>query len=136
MTADEHDSWNEPAVGHPRAPQLMEEALWDCTNELAPFGSDEGANAYAEFRSWREEHLGADLSECLEWIGDERDCADAFTFDATVIATILGQLVDEGRIDASVKPAARAAIARQLEDAHEDERRELLGLALQAIEKA
>ena len=136
MTEDEHDPWNEPAHRHPRAQKLMDEALWDCTNERAPFGSDEGADAYAEFRSWRAEHPDEDLSGCFEWIGDARDYADPFTFDATVIATVLGQLVDEGRIDASVKPAARAAIARQLEDADDTERRELLGMALRAVEKA
>jgi uncharacterized protein YfeS len=131
---DDHDPWNEPGHRHPRAQELMDEALWDCTNELAPFGSDEGADAYSEYRSWRAEHPRADLATCIAWIGDEDNYPDTFTFDATILATVLGQLVDEGRIDASVKPAARAAIARQLEEADDDDRRALLEASLRAIE--
>jgi uncharacterized protein YfeS len=112
----------------------MDDSLWDCVNELAPFGSDEGADAYAEYRSWRAAHPGEDLAACLAWIGGEGDYPDAFTYDATIIATVLGQLVDEGRIDASVKPAARAAIARQLDDTDDEERRDQLGKALSAVE--
>src|SRR5688572_25963250 len=111
---DDHDPWNEPTHRHPRAQSLMPEELWDCVNELAPFGSDEGSDAYASFREWRARNPGESLVRCIEWIGDEDDYPDEFTFDATIIATVLGQLVDEGRIDASAKPAARAAISRQL----------------------
>jgi uncharacterized protein YfeS len=131
---DDHDPWNDPSHRHPRAQELMDEALWDCVNELAPFGSDEGADAYAEYRSWRASHPGEDLAACLAWIGDESDYPDAFTYDATVIATVLGQLVDEGRIDPGVKPSARTAIARQVDEADDEERRDLLGKALSAIE--
>ena len=113
----------------------MDEALWDCVNELAPFGSDEGAQAYVDYRSWRAEHPNEDLLSCIEWIGDESGYGDAFTFDATIVATILGQLIDEGRIDQSVKPVARVAIARQLNEARDDERRKLLRKSLSAIEQ-
>jgi uncharacterized protein YfeS len=112
----------------------MDESLWDCANELAPFGSDEGAEGYAEYRSWRAGHRDEDLAACLAWIGAEGDYPDTFTYDSTIIATVLGQLVDEGRIDASVKPAARDAIARQLNDADDEERRDLLEKALSAVE--
>ena len=37
-----------------------------------------------------------------------------FTLDATIIATALGQLLDEGRIDAEAKPYVRVAIHRQM----------------------
>jgi uncharacterized protein YfeS len=131
---DDHDPWNDPTVRHPRAQALMHASLWDCVNELAPFGSDEGADAYVEYRSWRDEHPGENLTACIAWIGDESNYPDAFTFDATIIATVLGQLIDEGRIEPSVKPAARAAIARQLEEADDEERRVLLNHALRAVE--
>lgn len=134
MDDDEHDPWNEPSHRHPRAQELMDESLWDCGNDWAPFGSDEGADAYCEYRSWRAANPGEDLMGCIRWIGDENGYADAFTFDATIIATVLGQLVDEGRIDASVKPAARVAIARQVAEAEDDERRSLLASTLRAIE--
>ena len=42
------------------------------------------------------------------------DAYDMFTLDTTVIATALGQLLDEGRIDADAKPYVRVAIRRQL----------------------
>jgi len=132
---DEHDPWNEPEHRHPRARELMPEELFDCADEDAPFGSDEGAEAYLEYRDWRAQNPGAPLTECLEWIGDESDYPDAFTFDATIIATVLGQLVAEGRVDAAAKPAARRAIERQLLDAGPP-RRQLLEMSAAAIEAA
>ena len=88
-------------------------------DEDAPFGSDEGHDAYFEYRAWRSKHPDAPLSACLEWIGDVSNYPDTFTFDATIIATVLGQLVDEGRIAATAKPAAHRALQRQLQDANE-----------------
>ncbi len=38
---------------------------------------------------------------------------DVFTLDTTIIATGLGQLMDEGTIDADAKPFIRVAIRRQ-----------------------
>jgi uncharacterized protein YfeS len=133
--SDDHDPWNDPAQRHPRAQKLMAPELWDCVNEDAPFGSDEGAEAYYEYRAWRSENPTAPLVDCIAWIGDESHYSDAFTFDATIIATVLGQLVDEGRVDAEAKPFARAAIRRQLEDADE-ERTALLRKAEEAIDAA
>jgi uncharacterized protein YfeS len=142
MANDDHDPWNEPSHRHPNARKLMkEESLWSCVNELAPFGSDEGADAYVEYRAWRSENPRSNLVECISWIlqGKEADYneslvqdgaieqqvanpdeavlglayPDAFTLDATIIATVLGQLVDEGRVDLEAKPFAAVAIARQ-----------------------
>jgi uncharacterized protein YfeS len=139
----DHDPFNEPYTAHARARQLMKEALfWDCADEEAPFGSDEGFDAYYEFRDWRATNKKKDLTDCLAWIMQDDDlkkyneklCTDKaitrdlenpdeafladsfdmFTLDATVIATALGQLIDEGKIDADVKPYVRVAIKRQL----------------------
>jgi len=133
MKYDDHDPWNEVSHRHPRANELLDDALWDCSDEEAPFGSDEGADAYTEYRDWRAENPKAPLRECIEWIGDEENSADAFTFDATIIATVLGQLVDEGHIDADVKPVAAKAIARQMKGAS-PERRALLRKTKAAID--
>jgi uncharacterized protein YfeS len=133
--SDDHDPWNDPTHRHPRAQKLMAPELWDCVDEDAPFGSDEGADAYAEYRAWRSQNPDAPLVDCIAWIGDESDYSDAFTFDATIIATVLGQVVDEGRVDVDAKPFARAAIHRQLADAG-DERTVLLRKAEEAIEAA
>lgn len=131
--SEDHDPWNEPRLRHPRAQRLMAHDLWSCVNENAPFGSDEGATAYDEYRAWRAENPKAPLQECIEWIGDESGYGDEFTFDATIIATILGQLVDEGRIDAAAKPFAYKAIARQLKMA-DAEYADLLNKTKAAIE--
>jgi uncharacterized protein YfeS len=169
---DDHDPWNEPSHRHPRANEIMtDERLWDCVNELAPFGSDEGADAYVEYRRWRAENPDANLEECIAWIlggkqGEYNDrlvnqegieqylsgnydsvlglpYPDAFTLDATIIASVLGQLVDEGRVDDNVKRYARVAIARQShplilsridDDEIAAERRKILNSVLAAIE--
>jgi uncharacterized protein YfeS len=139
----DHDPFNEPEAAHPRARELMtEEFFWDCVDEEAPFGSDEGHDAYYEFREWRRRNKEKPLTDCLAWImqgedlnhyndeicSDEAvdlalenpaeaflaDAYDMFTLDATVIATSLGQLLDEGRIDPAAKPYIRVAIKRQL----------------------
>lgn len=128
---------------HPRAIKLVpEEFFWDCTDELAPFGSDEGDTGLAEFRSWRGENPDAPVIECLRWTIEsvgEMDFADyneslldrelikqqiddedfddqqfIFTLDVSVLATGFGQLVDEGVIDSEMKPAIRIAIERQI----------------------
>jgi hypothetical protein len=120
----EHDPFNEPELAHPRARELMTEPLfWDCVDESAPFGSDEGSDAYYEWRFWREENLNTSLSECFAWIlnGELSDYAlayesddwDSFTLDATIIATGLSQLIDEGTIDDDAKPFLEIAIQRQ-----------------------
>ena len=167
MEDDEHDPWNDPSLRHPRAAALMQdEALWSCANELAPFGSDEGDESYWAYRDWRAENPECNLVDFLSLIlkgreaeynasltedaviGDSDESAvgfgysDAFILDATIIATVLAQLVDEGRIDAEAKPLARVAIARQCHpsllayygDGHGEERRAILQLAIQAIE--
>jgi len=138
----DHDPFNEPETAHPRARELMVEPFfWDCVDERAPFGSDEGSDAYYEWRNWRENNPSRPLTECLRWILDgdldgyndslctdeqiEHDLAepdeafmaeqyDMFTLDTTIIATALGQLMDEGRIDADAKSYVNVAIRRQL----------------------
>jgi uncharacterized protein YfeS len=138
----DHDPFNEPETAHPRARELMVEPFfWDCADERAPFGSDEGSDAYYEWRNWREDHPSHPLTECLAWILDgnlagyneslcsneqiEEDLAnpddaflanhfDMFTLDTTIIATALGQLMDEGKIDADAKPYIVIAIRRQM----------------------
>lgn len=137
----DHDPFNEPETAHSRARELMHEAFfWDCVDEAAPFGSDEGSDAYHEWRSWREDNPEAPITDCFNWIlgGNleayneslasdaqiEKDAAnpgaallsdqyDMFTLDTTIIATGLGQLMDEGVIDPTAKPFIHVAIMRQ-----------------------
>lgn len=46
---------------------MPEEFFWDCVDELAPFGSDEGDAALSEFRRWRNSNQNSPLIECLQW---------------------------------------------------------------------
>jgi uncharacterized protein YfeS len=161
-----HDPFDEPELAHPRARELLvEEFFWDCADEVAPFGSDEGHDAYFEFRRWRREHPAAPLTACFSWIlegrldeyspelhSDSRVAADLadpdgaflassydmFMLDATIIATAFAQLIDEGRIDADAKKYVRVALMRQL---HPDvvtgeTRRRILQAALRVLDQA
>jgi uncharacterized protein YfeS len=138
----EHDPFNQPELANPRARELMVEPFfWDCVDERAPFGSDEGSDAYYDWRIWRADNPSQSLTDCISWILDgnlsgynellyaddqvEHELAnpeeaflselyDMFTLDTTIIATALGQLMDEGRIDEEAKPYVRVAIRRQL----------------------
>lgn len=127
---------------HQRALELVpEDFFWDCGDELAPFGSDEGDTALSEFREWRVENPIISIAECIIWtiesvseksIGffgkdildpnlikrqitdtDFNDQQYIFTVDASVIATGFGQLVDEGKIDVESKPFIQLSIDRQ-----------------------
>ena len=128
---------------HPRAVELIsEEFFWDCTDEAAPFGSDEGDMALAEYRDWKRNYPDQKLIECLKWVIEsvgeidfkkynykflnkkkiaaqieEEDFDDQqfiYTLDLSVIATGFGQLVDEGTIDSEAIPIIELALDRQL----------------------
>lgn len=54
---------------HKRAMELIpEEFFWSCIDEFAPFGSDEGDTALAEFREWRKQNPRTPTIECLKWV--------------------------------------------------------------------
>jgi uncharacterized protein YfeS len=128
---------------HQRAIELIpEEFFWSCIDELAPFGSDEGDTALAEYRDWRKKNLKTPTIECLKWVIEsvgEMDFKDyneellsrekvreaiedkdfddqqyIYTLDNSVIATGFAQLVDEGVIEAQNKPVIQLAIDRQI----------------------
>lgn len=127
---------------HEKAIKLIpEEFFWSCYDELAPFGSDEGDTALAEFRDWKKENPNSETYECLKWTIEgvsEKDFSEynqiileknlietqisdnnfddrqyIFTVDISVIATGFSQLVDEGKIDKKNKPLIQLAIDRQ-----------------------
>ena len=128
---------------HKRAVELVpEEFFWSCIDELAPFGSDEGDMALAEFRNWRKANPDLPTIDCLKWTiesvgemefdaynehllsGDKikaqvedpafDDQQYIFTLDISVIATGFAQLVDEGKIDTANKRIIEIAIERQI----------------------
>lgn len=127
---------------HKRALDLIsEDFFWDCVDELAPFGSDEGDTALAEFRDWVKENPNLPTYDCLKWtiesvgeipisaynssilseadvrgkIDDEGfdDIQYIWTLDISAIATGFAQLVDQGHIDDKNKPLIKLALERQ-----------------------
>lgn len=127
---------------HPRAIELIpEDFFWSCIDELAPFGSDEGDLALAEYREWRSEYKVLPLVIYLKWviesltenklddyneelldeellrsqINDDQfnDHYYIYNVDVNIIATGFGQLIDEGKIDQTSKPIIQLAIDRQ-----------------------
>ena len=141
LTSEDHDPFNEPKQRSKRSRELMkEDFFWDCVDEEAPFGSDEGWDAYYSFRDWRSENPSVDVAEFFDsmmlgrsseynldlisdevilrsiksprkaFLGSEYDPDD---LDVSVIATCLGQLMDEGKIDRTIKAFASVAIGRQ-----------------------
>lgn len=127
---------------HPKAVELIpENFFWSCVDELAPFGSDEGDTALAEFRDWRKANPQTPTMECLKWViegvgemnfedynpsllnkahiqsqlqdADFDDQQYIYTLDISVIATGFAQLVDEGIIEGQNKPIIQLAIDRQ-----------------------
>lgn len=138
--SEDHDPFNEPTQRSKRSVALMkEDFFWDCTEEESPFGSDEGWEAYYSFRDWRSENPKTSVVYFLDEIMYGRSAEynlelttdDAITvaikfpkkaflgkeytpedLDMTVLATVLGQLIDEGKIEKTLKPFALVAIAR------------------------
>lgn len=127
---------------HPKAVELIPETFfWSCIDELAPFGSDEGDTALAEYRDWRKANPKTPTLECLKWViesvgemefagynekivdkkliasqledDDFDDQQYIYTLDNSVIATGFAQLVDEGIIENQNKPIIQLAIDRQ-----------------------
>lgn len=128
---------------HQKAIELIpEDFFWSCIDELAPFGSDEGDTALAEFRDWRKDNPTTPTLECLKWVIesvgeiefsdynseilsrtkiksqlDDEDFDDQqyiYTLDNSVISTGFAQLVDEGIIEVANKKIIQLAIDRQI----------------------
>ena len=128
---------------HPKALELIPyEFFWDSTDELAPFGSDEGDTALQEWREWRNVNPEKNTKDCINWVIEsvgEITFADynsklldvnliksqlnddgfdfeqyVNTLDISIIATGFGQLADEGKIDSEAKPTIKIALERQL----------------------
>ncbi len=71
---EENDPLENRDFAHPKAIKLMKyEFLWDVVDEDSPFGSDEGWDAYYEFRRWRNENPDQSLLYCMSWILQGRE---------------------------------------------------------------
>lgn len=124
---------------HPKAKLLMnEEWYYSPIDDMAPFGSDDAADTYAYFQDWRQANKNASpkafiLNHFQHWgypqidlettdynkiksFLEQNELGSRFLFgmDAAIIATALGQLYMEGKIDSDIKGFAKTAIQREL----------------------
>jgi len=139
--SEEHDPFNEPRQRSKRSRELMkEDFFWDCVDEESPFGSDEGWEAYYSYRDWRKENPKGTPIEYMDdvMLGQSNDYNTSLTndeviiqsaksprkaflgdkydpsvLDVTVLAICLGQLIDEGKINTSLKKFGEIAVVRQ-----------------------
>jgi len=139
---------NEPVgidigYAHQRAIELIpEKFFWSSFDDFAPFGSDEGSDALADFRAWRKEnpdqHTLEHLKGIIEDVGemdlkeynrqlvskkkilsqledeDFDEMQYIWTLDVSLLAAGFGQLVDEGLIESANKEIIHIAIERQI----------------------
>jgi uncharacterized protein YfeS len=129
----------DPATCHPHFNELMQEDFYfDCVDELAPFGNDDGAATLSKLEDWYRKRKGkADIVEfmfnLIDGFGFKYACdgcvqlldmdeinqlmdEDEFFIDCmdqAVIATVLGQLKIEGKIDPRLKELGFITIERQ-----------------------
>lgn len=127
-------------IPHNRAIEIANyEFFWDCVDELAPFGSDEGYMAFIELNDWIIENPEKTIFDCFKWIFDCWDLKienfdeniidnesinkiildldfnqDLLILDITIIATGFGQLIIEGKIDDEIKNIIHLSILRQM----------------------
>lgn len=120
---------------------IPEDFFWSCVDELAPFGSDEGDLALAEYRDWRSENSDTLTYDFLVWIIESmgeisiEDYNDQmlnrnllqsqidnkafddhyyiYVFNTVVIATGFSEFVDEGTIFYKNRPLIQLAINQQ-----------------------
>ncbi len=124
---------------HPNAKRLMnEDFYWSPIDESAPFGSDDGADTYNGFATWRQRNKTEkpmvffiaqinswgyptfDFNETsfdkLEPYLRQTELGSRFMsgIDAAIVSIAFGQLYLEGTIDDDFKELAKTTILRQL----------------------
>ncbi|MEP6901022.1 MAG: hypothetical protein ABJA66_04685 [Actinomycetota bacterium] len=113
---------------------LKEEFFWDITDDISPFGKDDGWDTLMSYRDWRLENANENanifLDEFLDGWGVNNDNwniqteveiknefhSDEFSLlarDNVIIALAFAQIVIDGIIDNEIKQKAIWAIERQ-----------------------
>jgi uncharacterized protein YfeS len=146
---------------HPNARRLMKDQFFfSVIEETAPFGSDDGADAYANFKDWRPMHRSESPVKFLHELIDNweypRFNMELSSFeelapslkegplvyrhisgiDAAIVAIAFGQLYLEGTIDRDIKSLAKTAVKRELLPeilAYWEEHAELRGTKLKKL---
>ena len=127
-------------IPNDRAVKLVDyKFFWDTSDELSPFGCEEGYIAFCEISDWLNENPNTPIIECFEWILESWDLEpkdfnddviesenilkiiqdmdfyeELMSLDYTIIATGFGQLILQGKIDEDVKNIIQLSILRQM----------------------
>lgn len=126
----------EKSIAHPKALELLKDDFyWDCGNESAPFGSDEGSDCFDDLCIWKDKNPTLPLP-VIKFINSKWNEYKSYTpeidirstnldnekhlmwfcetLDEEIIAIGFGQIVIEGKIGLDVKDLTLKAIQRQL----------------------
>src|SRR5665213_1571742 len=123
------------AAFHQRARQVLpDDFFWDCADEFAPVGDDNGADVLNAYRDWRFAHSPEDCESFLKnllrrwelpenWadestreIPKDLSRADEYPYrtgDKALIAFAFSQIMVDGKLDARARDSALRAIDRQ-----------------------
>lgn len=119
---------------HPKALEILNDAIfWDGSNEFAPFGSDEGSDAFYIFQDWLKDHPEGEAWEYLQGMAisqkipliylEQEDISELESglkyilieeFDWEVIAICFAQFILKGYISAQAKQIGVNVINRQM----------------------
>jgi uncharacterized protein YfeS len=124
-----------PEDAHPKAAEaLADRFYWDTGDPTGPFGNETGAEAFAAFREWRDDHPQASPialldALCARWEVENAhwDAASAaeveaigaddefslLTRDEALFGLAFGQIIDEGTLDPEIRRRALLAVRRQ-----------------------
>jgi uncharacterized protein YfeS len=145
----------EPENAHPKAQEILtEEFYFDPTEEAAPFGNDDGNDAFYGFLAWRKRNPDGKPFQFVQELVDrwgytndyyqetdperiealiDEEGYGFFPRDNALVAVCFGQLVLEGQIDPEMKELTLIALERQKQPAFMEEFRQEYHQRRQAI---
>jgi uncharacterized protein YfeS len=126
-----------PETAHLKAKQLLtEDFYWSPTEETAPFGSDDGSDAFHGFVEWRKKNkkespvvylqelikewgygtfnMTSNDPEMVKEVMMSMEGSQIIAQDNAVIAVGFGQFVLEGKIEKDIQDLTLKAIKREL----------------------
>jgi uncharacterized protein YfeS len=133
---DDPEEGLSPDTSHPEFVRICEDELfYDCTNDLAPFGNDEGADVFMELEDWYRagakgtlrsfldrmltkwsgtipELAATDRDTINKWLADPKLVPNLLSANNVVIAVAFGQAKVTGTLDETIGALAEAALDR------------------------
>ncbi len=125
---DDEEFGHHPLTSHPRFRQYFtDELYYDCGDEEAPFGSDEGADALALLAEMLRKKPSINFADLPRWLMDdewelgycppdepydEEDVESSFYSDQVTLAFAFGQIKITGEIDHDLAKQALGSLER------------------------